>query len=135
MKNWVTQKKTCGDEIFVKHCHFSINTAFNVYQRRTPFSSMFNFYITTMLWVNTFLVNVPNLCPLKTTENFWFLVFSGGIKWKHWEEKSWFKPLLVTQYKITLANTVDDVSCIPFVVIHANFFENTLRFRIIGGLE
>ena len=23
---------------------------------------------------------------LKTLENLWFLVFSGGIKWEHWAE-------------------------------------------------
>ena len=27
--------------------------------------------------------------PLKTSENLGFLMFSGGIKWKHWLEMGW----------------------------------------------
>ena len=33
-----------------------------------------------------FLVYVPILYPLKTSENQRLLVFSGGIKWDHWSE-------------------------------------------------
>ena len=37
-------------------------------------------------YINPFLTNVPILYPLKTAENFGFLVFSVGIKWEHWPE-------------------------------------------------
>ena len=33
-----------------------------------------------------FLANVPILRPLKTTENVWFLLFSGGVEWDRWPE-------------------------------------------------
>ena len=36
--------------------------------------------------INPFLANNLILDPLKTPENFDFMVFSGGIKWEHWPE-------------------------------------------------
>ena len=39
-----------------------------------------------MISINPFITNVPILYPLKTPENLGFLLFSGGIRWKHGPE-------------------------------------------------
>ena len=46
------------------------------------------FIMTEIDIVNPFLANVPILYLLKTLENLWFLVISGGRKWEHLSEMS-----------------------------------------------
>ena len=71
------------------------------YQCLTHFSPMFHFsthwkyqktkrlekrwmYIYYIL--NTFLINVTILCPMKIPDRQGFLMFTGDMKWKHWRE-------------------------------------------------